>query len=375
VKSCLLLLYALFAIALMNRLAEAGAREEPGDRLTPGQSPVTETWSTQRIEAAFHDVLAHGDLSDVDFLSRTLGIELEVIRPEEQAFPMLLGGQSIQARATATKTPSYIAPYNTNYLIAKNAKDGTTHIMFFLEVPSCPDLVPWGKDWNQKVEESNGVSTDDGPTFTNQWILWLQNPQGVTLGRMQSDTCGFTLDQKTTAAVSIPKPAVSMPGPGTALVEQIVRLIVAGDLRDYLKTARIFHIRMSTKGQLRRHQLYEGNVDPAEIIPGTTSGLFMYFVNDAGRIFEPFTGSHGGGPRTVRFWLSIDTRANCISLDRLKSEMHLQHVRFREESGKDFGPYLRTVRKGNSFALGYEMDGPCISMFKLEQQTNYAGVN
>jgi hypothetical protein len=44
------------------------------------QPAAADAWSEQRIETAFHDVLAHGDLSDIGFLARTLGLELEVVK-------------------------------------------------------------------------------------------------------------------------------------------------------------------------------------------------------------------------------------------------------------------------------------------------------
>ena len=329
------------------------------------------TWTDQKIEAAFHDVLAHGELSDIGFLARSLGLDLEVVQWEK---PSSMQKQSIETEAMATGVPSYLAPYRMSYSLSRNTKDGTTGIWLSFAIKSCPDLSPWGIDWKQQVKTSESVSTDAGPIFSRQSIRWHQDAEGIVLERTtdSNGSCGFTLTQNKHAALSVPEPPATTPGPGTVLLKQMIDLIVAGDLRDYLTTARILHTEMSTYGKLRGHRLYDGGATPDRIIPGTDTRLFMYFVNDTGWInTNPFVFSRRRGPRSASLWIAVDTVTNCISSESLEALMHQRHIRFRKKSDRNSGPFLRTFQHGNMLSLSYYPQDSCIQEFNLEQETDF----
>ncbi len=79
----------------------------------------------------------------------------------------------------------------------------------------------------------------------------------------------------------IPEPPVEPPaGPGTELLEQVIDLVAAGDLRDYMTTARILHTDMSTYGSRRGRHIYDGGAVPERLVPGTNSSMFGYSAND-----------------------------------------------------------------------------------------------
>jgi hypothetical protein len=108
------------------------------------------------------------------------------------------------------------------------------------------------------------------------------------------------------------------------------------------------------------------------VIPGTATGFFMYYVNDTGWInMGAPVFIHRRGPKSVRLWIPVDTVANCISPGSLEARMRKRHIAFRKESTKDFGPYLRSFQQDNAFSLGYDVQGSCIEMFKLEQETDF----
>jgi hypothetical protein len=335
------------------------------------QPAAADAWSDQRIETAFHDVLAHGDLSDIGFLARTLGLELEVVEWQQ---PSILPKGLLETRVIAKEVPSYLPAYGTLYELKQNTGDGKTQIYVLFDILSCPDLSPWGKAWNQQVASSEDTATDGGPEFMTETIRWDKNPEGIVLQRTVGPFCQFTLTQHTHAALSVPRPPESKPGPGTELLEHIVDLIAAGDLRDYMRTAHILHTTMSTDGKLRGHWLYEGEASPSSIIPGTDTSFFMYYVNDSGWINR--TGGlmydHHRGPRTARLWISVDTVTTCISPASLEAQMLRKLVHYRKLSPKDGRPYLRSFQLGNAFTIGYDLDESCIGMFRLEQETDFA---
>jgi hypothetical protein len=333
------------------------------------QPDTPETWSDQKIQAAFHDVLAHGDLSDIDFVAKALGLELEIADWQK---PSNAQTESIETHVIATRAPPYMRPYGVFYYLTTNAKDGTTRIHLSFETISCPDLVPWGKEWGEEVQSSQGLSSDDGPTFWNESIAWQQEPEGIVLARSVGDSsCGFELMQNRRVAISVSHPPARTPGPGTVLLEQVIDVLVAGDLRDYLTTARVFHTGMSSNGKLRGHRLYSGSATPERIIPGTDSRWFMYYVNDTGwvDIGAPVF-IHRRGPRFARLWIYVDTAANCISPEMLEARMRQRHIRFSKKSPPDSDAYLQINQGGNDFSMSYPLQGSCIEAFMLEQGTN-----
>ena len=209
-------------------------------------------------------------------------------------------------------------------------------------------------------------------------IRWQQDPEGIVLerGTDSNGSCLFTLTQNKRAAVSVPEPPTTTPGRGTELLEQMIDLVVAADLREFLATAHILHTEMSTYGEIRGHRLYKGGAIPENLIPGTNSRYFMYYANDTGWIDMSMLGVYSPpkrGPRTVSLWIPIDTAANCILPESLETQLRQRHIRFRKEMGQDHAtPYLNTFQRGNDFRIGYDLQGSCIETFRLEQATDVA---
>jgi hypothetical protein len=359
-------LVILAALLLGPMLAHGVARA--------AEASTSNTWTDRKIEAAFHDVLAHGDLSDFGFLARTLGLDLEVVQWEKASSRQK---ESIETHAMAKGVPSYLIPYGTSYRLIRNNKDGTTRINFSFAVKSCPDLSRWGMDWNQQVYTSEGMATDGGPASRSESIRWQHDVEGIVLKRVadSNGSCSFALEQDRHAALSVPEPPTTTPGSGTELLEQVIDLVVAGDLRDYLATARILHTEMSTHGRLNGHRLYDGSATPEQVIPGTDTRSFWYYVNDTG---WTETGGVVGvytlqpSPRRATLRISVDTVANCISPESLEARMRQRHIRFRKKSDHYLHPYLRTFRLTNALSIHYSLQGSCIEEFDLDQETEFA---
>jgi hypothetical protein len=324
-----------------------------------------DTWTDQRIEAAFHDVLAHGDLSDIGFLEKKLGLTLEVTDWEIPSF-----ANSVESTAIATVVPPYFHAYGTSYQLRKNTEERTTLINVNLGIRSCPSIGPWGIAWNQHVEESSGMADDMETLGSTETIRWQQDPEGVVLRHdVIGGGCIFMLQQKKHAALSLPKPPAPTPGPGTQLLEQVIDLVAASDLRDYDRTGRIFHVKMSTYGELRGHRLYNGGAVPEQIIPDTVSSFFAYDVNDTGWL----SAGHPINQRrriakTASIWMYVDTTTACISPDTLQARMRQRHLRFRkvwDEEAKE--TVLRVLKWGDVFTVRYDVAGTCVSELKLQQ--------
>ncbi|HEY4215127.1 MAG TPA: hypothetical protein VGM84_26875 [Steroidobacteraceae bacterium] len=356
------------AIALLGSLATSCAvpRTQPDASLNTQNDPT--------MEAAFHDVLAHADLSDVGFVAKTLGFEFKVVRSQA---PVALPGEHPHRDVIATHAPSYAHPYGMFYDLTRNAARATTEIRFTLWMNSCPDLQPWAKDWNQEMRSETSVATDAGGTYYFEVVKWQNDPEGISVERMvgDDDSCRFALQQNTHAALAFPESPTATPGPGSQLLDEIVDLIVAGDLRDYRTTERLLHTAMSTSGTLRQHRLYKANVTPAQVIAGTDTRWFDYYANDTGWIetSPPLGYQRRRGSRSVKLSIYIDTDANCIASESVGARLRERHVRFRTEAPPQIpgvGPILRTSQHGNEMWLTYSVEGSCVKSFGLDQVTH-----
>lgn len=337
--------------------------------VTRADEATAPDWTDQKIEAAFHDVLAHGDLSDIDFLAKTLGLKLEVMQWETP-----VRKERLETQVMATGVPSYLAPYNLRYDLTRNTEDGTTRIKFFFYIKSCPDLERWGREWNHPVQAKTDGTMDGEHSSATQSIPWQQSGEGIVLQRTQVDeACFFTLEQTRVASLSIPKPPTTPPGSGTELRDQMIDLAAAGDLRDYQRTARILHTEMSTHSELRGQLLYDGGAMPERIIPGTDTRFFLYEVDDTGWFDAGHpVFMHRRAPRTAMLWISVDPIANCISPESLEARARQVHTRFIKETSKDSGWSLRTIQQGNELSLSYTIRDSCITTFQLNQTTDVA---
>jgi hypothetical protein len=325
------------------------------------EAPAPYIWTDYRIQTAFHDVLAHGDLSDIGFLEKTLGLELKIIDWE---LPYV--NDTVETRALATTIPSYLIPYGTSYQLVKNTREGTTQILADFNIRPCPSITAWGSSWNLQVQDSSGVADDMETYVSNQTLKWQPDPQAIVLQRTAiGDGCFIELKQHEHVALSLPKPPTPTPGPGTELLEQVIDLVVAGDLRDYLRTGRILHVEMSTSAELRGHRLYHGGAGAEQIIPDTIG--FHYYVNDTGW----FVAGHPifqrkRVPKWASLDMDVDTTTTCIPPEHLAKRMWQRHLSFRK--GKDNqGPTLQVSQRGEVFTVGYDAQAGCISELRLRQ--------
>jgi hypothetical protein len=123
------------------------------------QPETPETWSDQKIQAAFHDVLAHGDLSDIDFAAKALGLELEIADWEK---PSNTQTESIDTHVIATRAPPYMRPYGVFYYLTTNTKDGTTRIH---------DLMPQPGPLGERVGRRSAIVPE---ALVRRWTNFLE---------------------------------------------------------------------------------------------------------------------------------------------------------------------------------------------------------
>jgi hypothetical protein len=274
----------------------------------------------------------------------------------------------------ATGVPSYIRPYGISYSLSRKTKEDTTQIRIMFEFRRCRGLSTWGKDWNQAVKIDDSMDPHGLAAFHTEAIRWQEAGEGIVLMVTTGVGCSVQLEQKKQGALPIPYPSQSKTlGPGTELLEQVIDLVAAGDLRDYLTTARILHTDMSTYDRLSGHHLYDGGAIPERLIPGTNSRAFIYIANDTGWINRSifFYVPPQPGPRTVQLRIPVDTVTNCISPESLEARMRQRRIRFRKRFDRILGPYLHTIQRGNAFSIGYYLEGSCIQEFNLKQETDF----
>jgi hypothetical protein len=325
------------------------------------EAPAPYIWTDDRIQAAFREVLAHGDLSDIGFLQKTLGLELKIIEWE-----LPYGSDTVETRAEATTNPSYLIPYGTSYQLEKNTREGTTQILAHFNIRSCPSITAWGSSWNLQVQDSSGMADDMETNVSNQTLKWQPDPEAIVLERTAiGDGCFLELKQHEHGALSLPKPPTPTPGPGTELLERVIDLVVAGDLRDYLRTGRILHVELSTSAELRGHRLYNGGAEAEQIIPDTIG--FSYYVNDTGW----FAAGHPvfqrkRVPKRASLDIDVDTTTNCISPEHLAKRMWQRHLSFSKGKNNQ-GPTLQVSQRGEVFTVGYDVQAGCISELRLRQ--------
>jgi hypothetical protein len=325
------------------------------------EAPAPDIWTDDRIQAAFHEVLAHGDLSDIGFLQKTLGLELKIM---EWELPYV--NDTVETRAEATTNPSYLIPYGTSYQLVKNTREGTTQILAHFNIRSCPSITAWGSAWDLQVQDTSGLADDMETYVSNQSLKWQPDPEAIVLQLTGiGGGCSIELKQHEHVARSLSKPPTLTPDPGTELLEQVIDLVVAGDLRDYLRTGRILRVEMSTSGELRGHRLYKGAADAEQIIPNTIG--FSYDVDDTGW----FIAGHPifqrkRVPKWASLNIDVDTTTTCISPEHLAKRMRQRVLSFSK--GEDNrGPTLQVSQRGEVFTVGYDVQAGCISEIRLRQ--------
>jgi hypothetical protein len=318
------------------------------------------------MEDALHEVLVHGDLSDIDFLSKTLGLNLKLVSAEVKP---LSSDDPQTIRAIPTAIPPYLFASYLYYDATVNAKKGTTWVSLMFMSRPCPDIDRWAADWKQKVTE--GVVMD-APGFTAQ-IRW-QGREGITLDFTymgDRSYCQGRLSQQKLTAVSFPKLHKRARIPGRVFVERVIDIVSAGDLRDYRRTARILHTDLIPVGTVRRGLLYQGGALLGRVIPGSNPGPFMYDVDDTGWVSPPSFVQQPRhlAARIVSLWLPLDTDTLCIPERDIEAELRRRSIDYRLEVSQDIA-FLRTIQGGNMISIGYSLSGPCIEMFILNQTTD-----
>jgi hypothetical protein len=132
-------------MALARSLARAAAAGIEllllGALLLPLRAPAEDNQAAESsLETAFHDVLAHGDRSDLDFLSKSLGLTFELTQPES-----IEPGGPRETRVRVIGVPPYLVAGGLSYDLGSRAADGTTSIYLRFQPRQCLPLSKWAK--------------------------------------------------------------------------------------------------------------------------------------------------------------------------------------------------------------------------------------
>ncbi len=321
-----------------------------------------------QLTRALYSVLSHNDLSDIDALSKSLGLGLHVLKAEDVE-PKRKGMLSI--RAIPTRSPSYLFATGLTYVAYVDTIAKKTHIELRFVPRACPNLRRLGEDWNLPTRDSE---LTDGAGF-DETMHW-PGPEGIdlTFTNPGMNACSATFTQVKNVVVSFPKPPKIKRSSAGALVRQVVDLAVAGDLRDYHRSARILHTEFYAAPEVvRRGRLYHGDPLLGRVISGTDACCFSYHAEDSGWVAPPsfFAEARHLAERTVGFTLWLDTQSVCAASSSIESELRRRSVEYRTEvSRKDSVTY--SVTGENLVRISANSVDSCITSLSLYQITDIA---
>jgi hypothetical protein len=320
------------------------------------------------LNAALHDVLVHNDLSDVDALSRTLGLGLRLLKPAPHD-PHVR--DSIQAIPTAN--PTSILASGLSYYADIPNKTGNSSITLSFQPRSCPDLRQLASDWHQPVTE--GMLTDAaGMSESTQW----NGQGGIGLNIIYtSGGCTVSLSQPSPKALPVTAAQIPRRMSTKTLLRQVVDLLAVGDLRAITRTARIFHTEFVTApDEMRRGRFYKGYAMLAYVIPGVDPGLFYYSADDTGWVSPPafFVTPRHLSERMASLRFKVDTEAACFSASDIERELARRSINYVTEAppalDTGYADSIYSVTGENRLILTATSVGRCVDYVDFSQVTD-----
>lgn len=289
------------AILLLPALAQAGPSLPNSDDL----------------KGALHDVLAHGNLFDVEYVSDRLGLGLHLTHDEQQ----YVAGQNFLAVAT-TSPPAIFG--NPDYSLGLDPEHQRSTARLSFSARACPPVQELAREWG--LGTSVNLATDGGPSSVS--MTW-PGVDGISLAVSEGGPyCSFELRQSFKRLLPVP---IAQAPPQIApqrLATQIGDLLETDDLRDYLRVGRILEAQFILEADAQKHRLLRrGSVWLAHPIRGFT-GFFDYGSEDGGwyqravPLLAP-SGPLHPGERRAGLSLTIDVSTVCLSEQQL--DLALRH--------------------------------------------------
>jgi hypothetical protein len=320
------------------------------------------------LKTALRRVLAHGDLSDLPFLSSTLGLGLRVARPDLQNQYL---DPATYFRAIATRNPSSLLGSSLSYEAEYNERRQSSRMQLEFSPRSCMPLRDWGKEWNIPVDR------EFDPHGAGDWqeLKW-PGPEGVSLSLFHNSRggCDASLVQITSRRVRFSPPKSVRRAAGAFSIDQAVDLLALRDLRDFAQVARILRTELiPLPGADKAGLLYKGSLVMARVIPGVDPRMSVYYGDDTGWVAPPsFTRMPFAlAERVANLELMMDFESNCLSLADLESAVAARaiNVSTRRPDGRQ---PIYSVSGEHRIELGVAMKGECVGQLRYRQVTDIA---
>jgi hypothetical protein len=320
------------------------------------------------LKTALRRVLAHGDLSDLPYLSKTLGLGLRVLKPD-------LRNQYIDPttnfRAIATKSPPSLLASSLSYSVEFITSRQSSRVELEFSTRTCPPLREWSKEWNIRLDRS----FDPHGAGESQQLQW-PGPEGIALEVFSHSRggCSASLRQIVPRRVRLVAPESVKAVAGALSIGQIADLLAAGDLRDYGHVARILRTELiPLPGATQAGLLYSGSIELARVIPGVDPAGSAYYGDDTGWVAPPsFTRAPRAlAEREVNLVLIIDSESTCLPPSRLDSELQRRaiDVSTRRPDGRQ---PIYSVTGENLIELDVAAPAECLEQLRFRQVTSVA---
>ncbi len=337
--------------------------------LFPLTACVTERPATDaELKAALRRVLAHGDLSDLPHLSRTLGIGLRLAAPDLR-YPHI--DPATNFRAIATTNPPSLLASSLNYYAQYNESRQSSRLQLDFSPRSCLPLREWAKEWNIRVDRS----FDPHGAGESQELKW-PGPEGIRLSNFYNSLggCSAGLEQVVPRRVQFRPPKSVKAAAGRLSIDQVVDLLAAGDLRNFLQVARILRTELiPLPGVAKGGLLYHGSIEMARVMPGVDPWMTAYYGDDTGWVAPPsFTAAPRAlAEREVTLQLMVDFESNCIPLATLDSAVQARAIDASTRRPDGRQP-VYTVSGEHRIELGVAAKGDCVEQLRYRQVTDAA---
>jgi hypothetical protein len=345
---------ALIALCWLPFIAVAAA---------PGPQPAAANKAA--LSAALHAVMLAGDLSDLNGVSKQLGVQLYRTGSRWD-------GDKRHLFAISALTPDYLWPG----LSYEAYLDGTpaTGIEVHFSARDCDALWVMARAWGLKYQGSR-PATDGGQT--TPYVLGPgPHPVQLTLEPTEPG-CYGTLTQTVPTTMAYPSFSQGPRSSGADLVRMVASLIEAGDLRDYRRFGRIVNVPLLTTGTIKDGLLYQGGASFAKWVPGLVASLSGLSVEDSGSFQPPgfMWMPHVPTRRTATVALAMDTAHVCVPPSAIETELRRRSIDYHEfltteNIDRDIPP-LRISMAGNRFEVSAWKSGNCLGTIFIEQVTAY----
>ncbi len=337
--------------------------------LVPEAARCSDTLNIEKgLEHALGEVLAHNDLADIDFLENTLGVGFRVSKPVP--VPYWFGkDDELHVRVMVTSNPPSMLAEGLGYTSETDDSKHQTQFQLHFIPRSRPDLRQWAADWNVKVTESMFTEAA-GSAESIQW----GGPKGINIQASYFTGGGYdiALTQRKDSAEPFSSHVKMDLIPPVSLVRQVGALIAAGDLRNYVRTAKILDTTLNVDPEaMRNGRWYYGSAMLDSVIVGIDPSSFTYRIDEFGWVSPPafFVVPAHLSNRTVDLNLGVDVYHVCVSSRDIEAELKRRSINFTLES-RDSDGAIYSATDRNKITLRIRRFRKCVNAIDLSQITD-----